>query len=207
MCRYFSTASNFKSFPFSAPCPSSAAGVASEEAGIRLSFNTPPDASPKWDIIYFDEIPTIIHEIKVLAANQQGWTKMDLWTKNNLTLGKVQLHLIPDPEQNPDVVPSLNAMVKLDFELPVRPAAGMANPLAEHLLIKPFAAQYAGSLANNARIVVVIPAPPAPATVPPVPGECYHILTSTKYSASCTYRTAPYLFRFSQLLFVIPYPS
>jgi hypothetical protein len=63
--------------------------------------------------------------------------------------------------------------------------------------------QYAGGLPNNARIVVLLPAPPAPATAP-VPGECYHILTSTKYSASCTCRTVPNPFPFSRLLFAIP---
>jgi hypothetical protein len=87
---------------------------------------------------------------------------------------------------------------KLEPDWPVLPGATD---------IKRIPAQYAGGLPNNACVVVVLPAPTAPATVPPVPGECYHILASTKYSASCTYRTVPKLFLFSPLLFVIPYLS
>jgi hypothetical protein len=79
--------------------------------------------------------------------------------------------------------------VKLDPSWSVRPGPGTVHPLAEQELIKgkPFADQYAGGLPNNARIVVVLPAPTAPATAP-VPGEYCHILKSTKYnySTSCT---------------------
>jgi hypothetical protein len=94
--------------------------------------------------------------------------------------------------------------VKLEPSWSVRPGPGTVHPLAKHELIKgkPFAAQYAGGLPNNARIVVVLPAPTAPATAP-VPGEYCHILKSTKYSASCTYRRVANLFPLSLCYYLL----
>jgi hypothetical protein len=118
-------------------------------------------------------------------------------------LGQVKLRLAIC-DSNADKSPDPRHVELLDLDLEDR----LSTSLAKHELIKdtPFAAQYASGLPNNARIVVVLPAPTAPATAP-VPGEYCHILKPTKYSASCTYRSVANLFPLSLLLLVIPYLS
>jgi hypothetical protein len=162
---------------------------------IMLFFNTPPGECPEWETIRSDNVPNTIEDVKRLAASEQGWFRMDMWTRNSLTLARVQLYLIPEPEpeESPDVIPALETMVKLSIDWKLRPAAEDFNCLVDHPLIKdqPFASEYAGGLPSGARIVAVLPqsgtrGPGAPTSGPFLGGNLVRNLPNPSAVASST---------------------
>jgi hypothetical protein len=110
--------------------------------------------------------PTTAAELyRALANNQQ-------WEVKGYALDEINLYfVIPDPDLfgDPEVSRDLlgtKKFVKLGKSF-------QFSDLARHEVIRPFAAQYAGGLPNNARIVVVLPAPSttADAAAAGIPGH------------------------------------
>jgi hypothetical protein len=160
--------------------------------------------------IPFTKVPITIAENAEIDTLRDRLQEAEVLDISLWGLGRIKLSLAPcEPTEDLEAPGFDGGTIDLKKLVNLKLGLCLNQSLAEHDLIKdkPFAAQYASGLPNKARIVLVRPAPNAPATVPPVPGECCHILTSTKYSASCTYRTVPNLFPFSPVLFIIPYLS
>jgi hypothetical protein len=131
------------------------------------------------DVVIQNLLPD--HDLKAPADRDEVQVFVVLWDVNRMN----SPWIMPDPRDRND---QLEKFICIDTDF-------LFKDLGKVEELKIFKAadgtcQYAGGLPNNARIVVVLPAPTVPATAP-VPGEYCHILKSTKYnySASCTYKT------------------
>jgi hypothetical protein len=111
----------------------------------------------------FTEVTITIAENATIDALREKLQKVKKFAIPEEGLGRVKLRLAAcNPiEEFETLGETIDLKELIDLKLGMR----LNHSLAEHELIKdkPFAAQYAGGLPNNARIVVVLPAPSTPA--------------------------------------------